>query len=285
MASLEISQLRTLIAVSEAGSLTAAAPRLFLSQSAVSEQIRKLEDCVGQQLLLRGKAGVTPTGSGLQLLEHARRITAMADEALLDLRGESLRGRIRLAVTDYFKPGLLARMLKQLAHIHPGVRMEVSVLRSVEVHAAVSSGRSDLGLVMSLDSAQTQLQPMGSSEALVWASAPGWQQAGPLPLPLLVLPQSCALHQLAIRELEKRAIAYEVAHQASGVAGLQSAIAAGLGVACINASALGEGVVQVPAGLNLPGLPRVWFGLLPAKGEEPELLGQVRALLQQQWSF
>ncbi|WP_043003471.1 LysR family transcriptional regulator [Comamonas testosteroni] len=283
MASLEISQLRTLIAVSEAGSLTAAAPRLFLSQSAVSEQIRKLEDCVGQQLLLRGKAGVTPTGSGLQLLEHARRITAMADEALLDLRGESLRGRIRLAVTDYFKPGLLARMLKQLAHIHPGVRMEVSVLRSVEVHAAVSSGRSDLGLVMSLDSAQTQLQPMGSSEALVWASAPGWQQAGPLPL--LVLPQSCALHQLAIRELEKRAIAYEIAHQASGVAGLQSAIAAGLGVACINASALGEGVVQVPAGLNLPGLPRVWFGLLPAKGEEPELLGQVRALLQQQWSF
>ncbi|AIJ45036.1 LysR family transcriptional regulator [Comamonas testosteroni TK102] len=285
MASLEISQLRTLIAVSEAGSLTAAAPRLFLSQSAVSEQIKKLEDCVGQQLLLRGKAGVTPTAGGLQLLEHARRITAMADEALLDLRGESLRGRIRLAVTDYFKPGLLARMLKQLAHIHPGVRMEVSVLRSVEVHAAVSSGSSDLGLVMSLDSAQTQLQPMGSSEALVWASAPGWQQAGPLPLPLLVLPQSCALHQLAIRELEKRAIAYEIAHQASGVAGLQSAIAAGLGVACINVSAQAEGVVQVPAGLNLPGLPRVWFGLLPAKGEEPELLGQVRALLLQQWSF
>ena len=84
MASLEISQLRTLIAVSEAGSLTAAAPRLFLSQSAVSEQIKKLGDCVGQQLLLRGKAGVTPTASGLQLLEHARRITAMADEALLD---------------------------------------------------------------------------------------------------------------------------------------------------------------------------------------------------------
>lgn len=285
MASLEISQLRTLIAVIEAGSLTAAAPRLFLSQSAVSEQIKKLEECVGQQLLLRGKAGVTPTNCGLQLLDHARRITAMADEALREVRGESLRGRIRLAVTDYFKPSLLARMLKQLAHTHPGVRLEVSVLRSAEVYAAMSSGRCDLGLVMSLDGTRMRLQQIGCSEALVWASAPGWQPAATAPVPLLVLPESCALHQLAIRELKKRGIPYVIAHQASGVAGLQSAIAAGLGVACINVLAMGDGVVQVPAALHLPRLPEVWFGLLPAKGEEPELVGQVRKLLLQQWSF
>ena len=285
MNSLEISHLRAFIAVVNAGSLTAAAPKLFLSQSAVSEQIKKLEECVGQQLLVRGKAGVTPTSCGLQLLEHAGRIVAMADAALRELRGESLHGRIRLAVTDYFKPGLLARMLKQLALTHPGIRLEVSVLRSSEVASAVSSGACDLGLVMSLDQATGRLQMIGGKEALVWAAAPGWQMTAAEPLPLLVLPQSCALHQLAIRELSKNAIPHAIAHQATGVAGLQSALAAGLGIACINRFVMGDGVVQAPASLHLPPLPEIEFGLLPAKGAEPEPVQQVRQLLTQQWSF
>ena len=65
MAALELAHLRTLLAVVEAGSLTAAAPQLFLSQSAVSEQIKRLEDCVGRPLLLRSKSGVLPTPAGL----------------------------------------------------------------------------------------------------------------------------------------------------------------------------------------------------------------------------
>lgn len=285
MASLDLSQLRTLIAVADSGSLTAAAPLLFLSQSAVSEQIRKLEDCAGQPLLVRSKSGVVPTPSGAQLLVHARRIAAMADEALRDVRGESLRGRIRLAVTDYFKPGLLTHMLKNMAQTHPGVRLEVSVLRSAEVEAAVAAAHCDLGLVMSLDRPRVRLQGIGGKEALVWSTAPGWHWGRSEPLPLLVLPDTCALHQLAAKELEKHRIPYVVAHQASGVAGLQSAIEAGLGVACINASVMGAGAVRAAPSMRLPRLPEVRFGLLPAKSAEPALIRQVRQLLMQLWSF
>ncbi|MNS77074.1 HTH-type transcriptional regulator CynR [compost metagenome] len=128
------------MAVVDAGSLTAAAPQLFLSQSAVSEQIRKLEDCVGKPLLLRSKTGVVPTAAGIQLLGHARALVGMADHALRDMRGLALQGALKLAVTDYFKPDALARMLKALAEQHPAVRLEVSVLKSSDVEAAHAQG-------------------------------------------------------------------------------------------------------------------------------------------------
>ena len=86
MQGFDLEQLRTLVAVVDAGSLTAAAPRVFLSQSSVSEQMRKLEERAGQSLLTRSKAGVSPTEAGARLLVHARRILALSDEAFRDLQ-------------------------------------------------------------------------------------------------------------------------------------------------------------------------------------------------------
>src|SRR6478736_6184744 len=91
MQPLDLEQLKTLVAVVDAGSLTAAAPVLFLSQSAVSEQMRKLEERCGHALLTRSKAGVAPTPAGLRLLGHARRLLAASAEALRVQHGETLR--------------------------------------------------------------------------------------------------------------------------------------------------------------------------------------------------
>src|SRR6185503_6955894 len=125
MQTFDLEQLRTFVAVVEAGSLTAAAPQVFLSQSAVSEQMRKLEERAGQSLLTRSKVGVAPTVAGTRLLAHAQRLLALADEALRDLRGEPLQGELRLAVTDYFRPGELARLLGRLGERYPQVRLHV----------------------------------------------------------------------------------------------------------------------------------------------------------------
>ena len=84
-------------------------------------------------------------------------------------------------------------------------------------------------------------------------------------------------------EEDRLATQLAVTHQASGVAGLQSAIAAGLGVACINAAVLTEAMAPVLPGAGLPHLSRVRFGLLPVQGAEPALVQQVRALLQSDW--
>lgn len=282
----DLAQLRTFLAVAEAGSLTAAAPQVFLSQSAVSEQMRKLEEAVGQTLLLRSKSGVVLTPAGQRLQVHAQRLLDVAEHAWRDLRGTMLQGQVRLGVTDYFKPQALTALLARLAQAHPRMRLQVQVGKSAEVEAAWSQGALDLALTMAVGAAADAADGIAvlHTEPLVWAAQAGMATDGPDGLPLVVLPPGCALHQLSQRLLRAQGVAYEVMHQASGVAGLQAAVAAGLGVACLNQSALLEGMVALPAGCGLPALPPVQFQLLPLRAEATPLLAQVRGLLQAQWA-
>jgi DNA-binding transcriptional LysR family regulator len=283
MQPLDLEQLRTFVAVVEAGSLTAAAPQVFLSQSAVSEQMRKLEERAAQSLLTRSKAGVAPTAAGTRLLAHARRLLALSDEALRDIRGETLQGELRLAVTDYFRPGDLTRLLSRLGESYPQVRLHVSVLKSGAIEAGYARGEFDVGVSMRIagtpSAAARPDAPVLRRESLAWMGAAGLRVARGEPLRLLVLPDTCSLHQFTVQLLQKRRVSYSVAHLASGVAGLQSALAAGLGVACLNESALCEGVARLPSPHGLPALPRVAFHFLPARRGESGFVARARDLL------
>lgn len=290
MQGFDLEQLRTFVAVVEAGSLTAAAAQVFLSQSAVSEQMRKLEERAGQSLLTRGKAGVAPTAAGTRLLAHAQRLLALADEALRDLRGETLQGELRLAVTDYFRPGELARLLSRLGERYPQVRLHVSVMKSGAIEAGYAHGDFDVGLSMRIagqkKGAARQDAVPGSPalrrESLAWMGATGLRVARGEPLRLLVLPDTCSLHQFTVKLLRRRRVPYSVAHVASGVAGLQSALAAGLGVACLNESSMCEGVARLAPPHGLPALPRVAFHFLPPRRGETEFVTRARELLASQ---
>jgi DNA-binding transcriptional LysR family regulator len=103
-------------------------------------------------------------------------------------------------------------------------------------------------------------------------------------LRLLALPDTCSLHRFTVGLLRQRRVPFEVVHIASGVAGLQSALAAGLGVACLNDSALAPGVVRLASPHGLPALPRANFCLLPARAGENEFVGRARELLAEQFA-
>ncbi|MFM9927180.1 LysR substrate-binding domain-containing protein [Variovorax sp. H27-G14] len=281
MQGFDLEQLRTLVAVVDAGSLTAAAPRVFLSQSSVSEQIRKLEARAGQSLLTRSKAGVAPTEAGLRLLAYARRILAMSDEAFRDLHGETLQGELSLAVTDYFRPGDLTQLLARLGESYPRVRLHVSILKSDAMRAAYAQGEFDVGLAMNI-AGVSAAQPRASvirRESLAWLGATGMRPVRGEPLRLLALPDTCSLHQFTVALLRRRRVPYTLAHVASGVAGLQSALAAGLGVACLNESAVSEGVARLTTPHGLPALPRVAFEFLPGRRGETAFVTRARELL------
>lgn len=281
MQGFDLEQLRTLAAVVDAGSLTAAAPRVFLSQSSVSEQIRKLEARAGQSLLTRSKAGVSPTEAGLRLLGYARRILAMSDEAFRDLHGETLQGELRLAVTDYFRPGDLTRLLGRLGESYPQVRLNVGILKSDALRAAYARGDFDVGLAMNI-AGVSAAQPRASvirRESLAWLGAAGMRVVRGEPLRLLALPDTCSLHQFTVALLRRRRVPYTLAHVASGVAGLQSALAAGLGVACLNESAISDGVARLTAPHGLPALPRVAFELMPGRRGETPFVTRAREML------
>lgn len=290
----DLAQLRTFVAVAESGSVSAGAGRVFLSQSSVSEQLKKLEARAGQPLFVRSKQGVSATPAGGRLLDHARRIIAMSEAAFEDLHGRTLDGELRIAITDYYRPHDIARILKIFSEQHPRLKLHVTVLPSATIDSSADDHTSfDIGLSLRLVAANSRAAARRAGagaakgpastvvrhEKLLWVSA---ADAAPRPVELhrlVLLPSSCQLQRFVVKLLDEHKVQYVVSHSASGVAGLQLALKAGLGVSCLNESSIGDGLAACPSNIGLPALPSVEFHLLPGRPGESELVANARATL------
>jgi DNA-binding transcriptional LysR family regulator len=254
----------------------------------VSEQLKKLEERAGQPLFVRSKQGVSATPAGSRLLEHARRIIAMSEAAFEDLQGRSLDGELRIAITDYYRPHDIARILKTFSEQHPRLKLHVTVLPSAVIDSSAGDDASfDIGLSLRLVTGNTRASGGRSSaqstvvrrEKLLWASASDASPRPVAPYQLVLLPSSCQLQRFVVKLLDENKVPYVVSHSASGVAGLQLALKAGLGISCLNESSIGAGVVACPPGIGLPALPAVEFHLLPGRIGESERVTNARTAL------
>jgi DNA-binding transcriptional LysR family regulator len=290
----DLGQLRTFVAVAEAGTVSAAAERVFLSQSSVSEQLKKLEERAGQPLFVRSKQGVTPTPAGTKLLEHARRLIAMSEAAFEDLQGRSLDGELRIAITDYYRPHEIARVLKSFSEQHPRLRLHVTVLPSAVIDSSAGDDATfDIGLSLRIVTSESRRAAAGSGrlkgsvirrEKLVWVTSADADPRISTPYPLVLLPGTCQLQRFVVKLLDERKVPYLISHSASGVAGLQLALKAGLGISCLNESSIGAGLAACPPTVRLPVLPAVEFHLLPGRIGETELVTNARAALTRLYS-
>jgi DNA-binding transcriptional LysR family regulator len=287
----DLNQLRTFVAVAESGSVSAGAEQVFLSQSSVSEQLKKLEERAGQPLFVRSKQGVAATQAGGRLLDHARRILAMSEAALDDLQGRSLDGELRIAITDYYRPHDIARILKTFSEQYPRLKLHVTVLPSAVIDSSAGDDAAfDIGLSLRLV-VPANRRATGNSgsalaqgivvrrEKLIWAISADANPHVSSPYPLVLLPSTCQLQRFVVKLLDERKVPYLISHSASGVAGLQLALKAGLGIGCLNESSLGAGVVVCPPSVALPALPTVEFHLLPGRPDENEHVSNARAAL------
>lgn len=289
----DLAQLRTFVAVADSGSVSAGAERVFLSQSSVSEQLKKLEERAGQPLFVRSKQGVSATPAGNRLLEHARRIIAMNEAAFEDLQGRLLDGELRIAVTDYYRPHDVARILKTFSEQHPRLKLHVTVLPSAVIDSQAGDDASfDIGLSLRLVAGKPNAPAARGSvqgtvvrrEKLLWVSAADASPRPTAPYQLVLLPASCQLQRFVVKLLDENKVPYVVSHSASGVAGLQLALKAGLGISCLNESSIGAGVVACPPGIGLPSLPAVEFHLLPGRIGESEQVSNARTALMRLFS-
>jgi DNA-binding transcriptional LysR family regulator len=284
----DLQLLNTLVTITETGSLSAAAPRLCRSQSAVSEQVRKLEAMCGLALVIRSKTGARLTPAGERLAGHARALLAMSRAAYRDMQGTQLACDLRLAVTDYFRPRALPGILRRVRDSFPRLRLDVSIRRSAAIEEDADAGEFDIGLsMMILEDGRTSASKSAQRmvlrrEPLVWVADSSFVMPENGHLPLVVLPETCSLRRLMTKMLDAHQIPYTVAHSASGVGGLHLALAAGLGITCLNASAVPDGAiafVETP----LPAMPDVAFGLVPPLAEELPILAQVREMLAEEF--
>lgn len=230
MRDLQTDWLKCFVAAVDAGSLSAAAPEIHRSQSAVSMQIRKLEAAVGRRLLLRGPRRLELTHDGQVLLGYARRLLDLHAEAQSALQDEPVTGVVRLGVPDDYASRYLTPVLKRFAPRHGGVEIQLDCEQSTALIPRVARGDLDLALV-SRDHARrgTLLfhEPMawvGSAQFDVWSRSP---------LPIAVYEPASLARRSAIESLALQGRPYKVVYNSSSLAGQIAAVESGLAVAAL----------------------------------------------------
>ena len=250
MRNLEIDLLRTFAAVADTGSFTAAAGLVARTQSAVSMQVKRLEESVGRRVFERSSRALALTGDGALLLDYARRMLALNDESLGRLARPPVTGRARFGVTEYFLPNDLPALLARFAAAHPGSPLEVRMGLSRELRADLDAGRLDAAIVR-LDPARDRGEPLWR-EPQVWVAAEGWQEDRAAPLPLVALPPGCMLREFAMASLRRRKRAWRLAYTGSGMASVQAAVLAGLGVSIVARTSVLPGMAGSHAAASGP---------------------------------
>ncbi|HEY2313794.1 MAG TPA: LysR family transcriptional regulator [Streptosporangiaceae bacterium] len=145
---MEIRELRAFVAVAEEGGMSAAARRLHISQSALSQTIQSLERQLGAQLLVRDHAGARPTDAGKVLLREGRALIDHHDRVLAAISGAAATAsELRIGVPLEFPPDVLPAALAELAAVHPGTRVDVRHFSSAAQLAALRARGLDLALV------------------------------------------------------------------------------------------------------------------------------------------
>lgn len=239
LVNLDIDLLRTFAAVADCGSFTAAAELVARTQSAVSLQVKRLEERLGCRVFERTSRALDLTPEGTTLLAYARRMLELNDESVRRIAEPPVHGAYRLGITEYFVPVELPALLARFAAAYPGVHLEVRMGLSAELHKALRSN--------ALDAAIVRLAPRESTRAIwrepqVWVAAESLELRREDPVPLVLLPAPCVLREHAIDSMKRKRRAWRLAYTGSSMASVQAAVRAGLGVSILPLSSVTAGM-------------------------------------------
>lgn len=277
----DLDVLRSFVLGIELGSFARAADRLGRSASAVSMQLKKLEEQVGQPVLRKAGRQLALTPAGETLFAYARRLLDLNDEAAAAVRGAGLQGSVRLGLQEDFGERLLTEALGRFARAHPGVRIEVRIARQAELLDAVAAGRLDLALAWDGER-QTPHTPQTpycrhiADIPACWIGRAGVPPPAGEPLPLVAFEAPCLMRSAATRALDDAGRAWRIALTSPSLAGIWAAVEAGLGLAVRTVLGLPDGLAVVP---GLPALPRIGLGLHRAEATPPAAVGELQDIV------
>jgi len=277
LANLDMDVLRTLAVAMDLGGFGKAAERLGRSQSAVSLQMRKLEERVGRPLFRRQGRGLGLTDAGDVVLGYARRILELNDQAVAAARGVAIGGSVRFGVPQDFGDTWLPGVLARFSRTHPSVLIEARVDRSNKLLERVAEGGLDLALMWGsppLPNTMTvQRLPM------VWIGAKGYAGAQGETVPLALFESPCVFRQPGIEVLEREQRPWRLAFTSPSLSGLWAAAAAGLGVTVRTALALPSQLAALGKSSGLPKLPQIALSLYTAEANPSQAVARLREIL------
>lgn len=279
---LDMDVLRTFVTGFELGSFARAAERLGRSQSAISTQLRKLEDQVGQPLVQKSGRGLSLTTAGESLLSYAKRMLELNDEAVDSVRGADVEGWARLGLPQDFAEGWLPAVLNRFARAHPKVRVEVQVDRAVPLIEKTIKGELDIALVWGNERAAPHTEHVADF-SMAWIGRPDWpgvRGLGSEPFPLAAFSPPCSFRSAAIAALDDAGIPWRLVFVSPSLSGLWAAAEGGLGITVRTTISMPKALVALdPKVTGLPRLPAVPLVLHRAEAEPSPAVARLTDIL------
>ena len=261
-APIDLDQLQSFCAIADCGSFTEAARRVHKTQSAVSMQIKRLEERLGQALLSREGRTVTLTAHGESLYARARRMLRLNAEILDQFSDGDLSGSIRFGVPDDYAVRLLPVILSSFQRTHPKIAVDVACMPSEELLAGMKTGRYDL--IVFTQGTHHEFGELFRTEKMFWVASHGGVALASDPLPLACGPQVCIWRTGAVEALNRIGRDYRVAYTSSNATAIASAVLSDLAVGFLPESALQPGMRVIAEDKGLPRLPDAQIAIMRA---------------------
>jgi DNA-binding transcriptional LysR family regulator len=271
---LDADQLKTFVAIIDAGSFTRAADMVHKTQSAVSMQMKRLEERVGRPLFARDGRQTRLTEDGERLLDYARRIVRLNLECVSSFTEADLKGRVSLGVPDDYADRYLPEILARFARSNPKAEVTVICEPTPMLVARIEAGDMDLAVVTHVESHK------GSEiirlEPLLWVTSARHDVHQDDPVPLALGCPTCNWRQAAVEGLERQGRNFRVLYSSWNSSAVGAAVLAGLALSVLPESAVRPGMRLLTPQEGFPALPPVRIGLMKNR-LEPSVLTEALA--------
>lgn len=266
---LDLAALRSFVTVAEVGGVTRAAGFLNLTQSAVSMQIKRLEESLGQLLFLRAAKKLALSPEGEQLLSYGRRMLALNDEVLSRFAAGSCEGEVRLGVPHDIVYPAIPGILKRLAQAYPRVR--VNLMSSFTLPMKEDFARGEFDVIVTTERAPDPGAEVLGARQLIWIGAPGgtaWQRR-----PLrLGFKDTCIFRPRTQSALDEAGIPWELATGGESEQAVEATVAADLAVSVRLEGGIPEGCAPITGDNALPRLGEMKIGLYRNQRRKDEVM-------------
>ncbi len=257
---LDIDQLRTFIAIAETGSFTRAAEVVNKTQSAVSMQMKRLEERLERPIFARDGRASKLTEDGMRLLDYARRIVKLNVETIAAFSDEALSGRVRLGVPDDYADRYLPEIMARFSRAYPGVELTVMCEPSADLLDRIDANEVDLAIVTNCESKRAS--ETFRRERLLWVTSNRHPTHLEERVPLALGRPSCIWRHTAIERLESTGRPYRLLYSSSNAGAVAAAVLAGLAVSVLPESGLRPGMRVLTNADGFPDLPSCRIGLV-----------------------
>ncbi|WP_413504502.1 transcriptional regulator LrhA [Serratia grimesii] len=256
---LDLDLLRTFVAVADLNTFAAAAVAVCRTQSAVSQQMQRLEQLVGKELFARHGRNKLLTEHGIQLLGYARKILRFNDEACTSLMYNNIKSVLTIGASDDTADTILPFLLNRVTSVYPKLAIDVRVKPSSFMTDMLENGEVDLAITTMATEDRPHIV-LRTSPTLWYCSADYYFQAGE-PIPLVVMDEPSPFRAMAIKHLDDAGIPWRIAYVASTLSAVRAACKAGLGITVRPIEMMSPDLRVLGAVEGLPPLPDTQYAL------------------------